>query len=247
MLFLKIGTNRMAVKPKLFLNWSSGKDAAYTLYLLQQEGYYEVDRLLTTINSSTNRISLHGLSKELLIEQASAIELLLDIISFKADFDAEAYAKMMQTEMVRLKQLGYNHAAFGDIFLEDLRAYREKQLNNHQIQTVFPLWKKDTKQQLKDFISAGFKAVVVSANAKWFGSDFVGKEIDERFLNCLPNEVDPCGENGEFHTFCYDGPIFKRPVKFHITDILIKTYPPFDSSDEDIEFWFAELIPISKQ
>lgn len=237
----------MAAKPKLFLNWSSGKDAAYALYLLQQEGNFEVDRLLTTINSSNNRISLHGLSKELLIEQASAIDLPLDVISFNADFDAEAYAKMMQTEMERLKHLGYNHAAFGDIFLEDLRAYREEQLNSHQIQAVFPLWKRDTKQQLKDFISAGFKAVVVSANAKWFDSNFVGKEIDESFIDCLPNEVDPCGENGEFHTFCYDGPIFKRPVKFEVSDKLIKTYPPFDSSDKDIEFWFAELISLSKQ
>lgn len=237
----------MLAKPRLFLNWSSGKDAASALYQLQKEGRYEVDRLLTTINSSNNRISLHGLSKELLIEQAEAIGLPLEIISFDADFNALAYEEMMKAAMQRFAAMGYQYAAFGDIFLEDLREYRENQLKRFQIQAVFPLWKKDTKQQLESFISEGFKAVVVSADARYFSSDFVGKEIDESFLSQLPEGVDPCGENGEFHTFCYDGPIFKKPVKFKITEKVIKTYPPINSSDEEVKFWFADLISLKKQ
>jgi len=136
----------------------------------------------------------------------------------------EIYEQKMNKTVSRLKSDGFTRAAFGDIFLEDLRKYREDNLNRLEIKCVFPLWKKDTGNLMREFISLGFKAVIVAISEKELDPSFLGRKIDERVLNDLPANVDPCGENGEFHTFCYDGPIFDYPVQFNIGEKVRKTY-----------------------
>jgi len=232
---------RIEAASKLFLNWSTGKDAAFALYLLKKQGRYQVDRLLTTLNGSNRRISMHGLREELLLEQARAVGIPLERIFLRADFDGREYEQKMKQQLEKFRLQGYTYAAFGDIFLQDLREYREQQLVTLGIKAVFPLWQKDTSALLKQFIDAGFKAVIVSANAKWFSREDVGKPIDNAFLNQLPKEVDPCGENGEFHTFCYAGPVFQREVKFKTGKKLLKTYSAADGKGK-VKFWFCDLL-----
>ena len=160
----------------------------------------------------------------------------------------------MNQHVQQLKNEGYTHAVFGDIFLEDLKQYREKQLLTHGIQAVFPLWRQDTRSLIMEFIESGFKAITVSVSEKKLGEEFLGRVLDEQFLADLPEGVDPCGENGEFHTFVFDGPIFKDPVSFSVGEKVLKTYKPSENDgdncfrDEDEVTWdssfrFCELIP----
>lgn len=239
----------MKQKKKTYFNWSSGKDAALALHKLQQDQEFNVDRLLTSINNHYGRVSMHGLRRELLMRQIEAIGLPVSTIELPAEPSMEEYAEKMKNVVSTLKSEGYTHTAFGDIFLEDLRKYREEQLNPFEIQCVFPLWKMDTKEVITEFLNLGFRAIVVCVNANLLDSSFVGRELSEDFINELPANVDPCGENGEFHTFCFDGPIFKKPIKFEIGE---KTYKEYkspkkdkeDGSDENLGFWFCDLQPI---
>ncbi|WP_363317916.1 ATP-binding protein [uncultured Algibacter sp.] len=201
-------------KHKTYFNWSSGKDSALALYHLLQDNRYSVDELITTVNSHFNRVSMHGLRKELLIAQTNALNIPASLIELPEMPSMEVYEQKMIDTVLRLKKDGFTHTAFGDIFLEDLRVYRENQLAKQNIKAVFPLWKRDTKALLNEFLNLGFKTIIVCANSKYFDEDFVGTVIDENFIKNLPEGVDPCGENGEFHTFCFDGPIFKTPIKF---------------------------------
>ena len=158
--------------------------------------------------------------------------------------------KMLET-VSRLKTEGFTHTAFGDIFLEDLRTYREEQLAKQNLKAVFPIWKRDTKELLNEFLDLGFKTIIVCANSKYFDKDFVGTIIDKDFISNLPEGVDPCGENGEFHTFCFDGPIFKNPIKFTIEEKVYREYdlPKTDddsvckSDHEKYGVWCCDLIP----
>ena len=238
---------------KAFLNWSSGKDAAFTLYVLQQEKDLSVEKLVTTVNSETNRISMHGLRKELLLQQAESIGLPLHIISLPGNVSLPVYNEIMQKETRALVLEGFTHSVFGDIFLEDLREYREQQLQKVGLQAVFPLWKKDTSALMKDFLKAGFKAITVSVNSKVLDASFCGRIIDSQFLADLPAEVDPAGENGEFHSFVFDGPNFNFPVGFRRGEVVEKSYEPSAKkkddcfSDEqkswDTRFWYCDLLP----
>ncbi len=160
----------------------------------------------------------------------------------------EEYEEIMSKKISDLKEHGYTHTAFGDIFLEDLRSYREHHFNKLGIVAKFPLWKKNTRTLIKDFLAIGFKAVVVAAKAEYFDETFVGKEIDHNFLNELPQGVDPCGENGEFHTFCFDGPLFSSPVSFEVGKKVFREYDaPNHSNDagcpDKMGFWFCDLLP----
>jgi len=229
-------------RPKLFFNWSSGKDSSFALYKLLQGGKFEIVTLLTTVGAETKRIGMHGLRECLLKRQAEAIGIPLEIIYLSSSTTHEAYNLLMSNTMERMKSKGIYYTAFGDIFLEDLKAYRENELAKVGIKAEFPLWKRDTKELILEFIALGFKTKIVAADASYFDKDFVGKDLTKELINSLPPEVDPCGENGEFHTFCYDGPLFKAPVVFEKGEKVKKSYANPTKPEEEIHFWFCDLI-----
>lgn len=235
------------------MNWSSGKDAAFALYKLQSSADIIIEKLVTTLNSEVDRISMHGVRKELLLLQAESIGLPIDIIPLEGNVSMEIYNSKMSLAVSRLIKQGFTHSVFGDIFLEDLREYREKQLAEVGLKAVFPLWKKDTHQLINDFIASGFKAITVCVNSKVLDRSFCGRIIDHEFLADLPPDVDPCGENGEFHTFVFDGPIFKNPIEFEAGEMVQRSYTAHaDEKDNcfsddvkswDTSFWYCDLIP----
>lgn len=240
---------------KAYVNWSSGKDAAFALYKIQTSGAYNIRKLVTTVNTEVERVSMHGLRKELLHQQAESIGIPLQIIGLKGTVSIEEYNAAMAEAIAQLKAEGFTQSIFGDIFLEDLKAYREKQLKSVKITPVFPLWKKDTKQLITEFIEQGFKAITLCVNAKVLDKSFCGREVDLEFINSLPEHVDACGENGEFHTFVYDGPNFKEPVNFNIGEIIERKYSPSKKESDcfkddvqswDTAFWYCDLLPEKK-
>lgn len=224
------------------MNWSGGKDSALALYLLQQQQNCELT-LFTTINKAFQRISMHGVRLPLLQAQAQALQLTLEIVDIPEQVSMEQYNQIMHQALTGFKQQGITHSVFGDIFLEDLKAYREEQLQKLGFEAHFPLWGKPTRQVMKEFLEAGFKTIVVAANAKLLDKSFVGRVIDDQFLADLPENVDPCGENGEFHTFVFDGPNFEIPVPFRTGETVLKTYEHSEEVTWDNQFWFCDLVP----
>ena len=193
---------------------------------------------------------MHGLRKELLITQTNALNIPASLIELPEQPSMDVYEEKMTETVTRLKNNGFTHSAFGDIFLEDLKVYRELQLAKLDFKAVFPIWKRDTTALINEFLDLGFKTIIVCANSKYFGEDFVGTIIDKNFIDNLPEGVDPCGENGEFHTFCFDGPIFKNPIAFTIGEKVYREYntPKTDNDDsicksEKSGFWYCDLIP----
>lgn len=227
---------------KTYFNWSTGKDSALALYYLLKDEIFLVEKLVTTVNSHYNRVTMHGLPVTLLTKQAEAINIPLKIIELPEQPSMEDYEVIMSNAINTLKQEQFTHSVFGDIFLEDLKQYRETNLNKVGISAVFPLWKKDTKQLITSFLDLGFKAIVVCASAKYFSEDFVGKTITKELIENLPENVDPCGENGEFHTFCYDGPLFNSPIPFTIGEKIYREYDTPNSDKQKSGFWFCDLI-----
>lgn len=238
-------------KQKTYFNWSTGKDSALALHYLLQDKNYSVEHLLTSINAYHDRVSMHGLRRELLLQQINAMGIPNSTIELPEEPSMPEYENLMKQAVIQLQEKGFECAGFGDIFLEDLKQYREQQLTPYGIKTVFPLWKKDTKELLYEFIDLGFKAILVCINSDLLDISFAGRIIDKNFITDLPAGVDPCGENGEFHTFCFDGPIFKHSIPFIIGE---KTYREYkapgnvkdDSSAQksDIGFWFCDLLPV---
>ena len=237
---------------KAYFNWSTGKDSALALCKVLQEKEYSVTQLVTSVNKDYERVSMHGLREELLDAQIDTLQIPLQKIYFPAEVSMSDYDETMRKVTNSLVHEGFQYGIFGDIFLEDLRNYREKKLKEVSITGVFPLWKKDTKALLQEFLSLGFKANTVGVNAKLLDESFVGRILDENFINELPDNVDPCGENGEFHTFVFDGPIFSSPIEFSVGEKVLKTYTPSKkeedncSSDDsvwDTAFWYCDLIP----
>jgi len=225
---------------KTYFNWSSGKDSALALYYLLQDKNYSVDYLLTSVNSHYNRVSMHGLRKELLEKQVQAVGIPGTNIELPEQPTNAEYETIMKGKVENLLTEGYEYAAFGDIFLEDLKTYRENQLKPFGIKTVFPLWKKDTKKLMSQFIDLGFKAITVCIDGSKLDKSFAGRIIDHDFINDLPKDVDICGENGEFHTFCFDGPYFKKPVNFTKGEIIMREY---NTKGFKSKFWFCDLLP----
>ena len=237
---------------KAYFNWSTGKDSSLALYHVLQQKEYNLTQLVTTVNKDYERVSMHGLREALLDAQVERLQLPLKKIYFPAEVSMSSYDETMRKATKELVEDGFTHAIFGDIFLENLRKYREEKLQEVGITGVFPLWKQDTKALIKEFISLGFKAITVCVNAKLLDASFVGRIVDENFLNDLPDTVDTCGENGEFHTFVFDGPIFSSPIDFVIGEKVLKTYAPSkkeedvcssDNSNWDTAFWYCDLIP----
>lgn len=241
---------------KSFLSWSSGKDAALVL-LKQHMELKAPSLLLTTVNKDFQRISMHGVRIELLKQQAKSLGLDLFQIFLTQDVSMEDYNKAMSTALKKLKAKGFSGAIFGDLFLDDLKAFRINQLSKEGFSAEFPLWKQDTKKTAMEIIQCGIKAVVVTADANRLDKNFVGRLYDEDFLNDLPEDVDWCGENGEFHTFVYDAPNFEYPIDFVMEKKIYREYKPCSKSDrnsykKDAEnttnkwhtgFWYVDLIP----
>ncbi len=229
---------------KAILNWSGGKDCTLSLrsFILDNPDWQV--SLLTTFYENTGRVSMHGIRRELIENQASQLGLNLEKVYLPNMPDNATYEKTMTLKFRNLKKEGISISIFGDIFLEDLRKYREKQLANTGIEAEFPLWKRDTVEIAREFIASGFRAVIISANEKYFNPQILGAEYNEEFLSALPREVDPCGENGEFHTFVYDGPGFKNAVKFSKGTVVSKYYASPDGGEGSIRFSFLDLIPV---
>ena len=239
----------MDIKPqkdkiKISLSWSGGKDSAFALWHLLQSEEFEVLRLHTVFGEETKRVGLHGISEELIGKQAELIGLPLDKLYYPASGDNTAYENSIKGYLYNLEALNISHIAYGDIFLEDLKKYREEQLERNGFHAVFPLWGMDTEKLAEDFISKGFETLICAADTEKIDPYWLGKKFNSDFLNNLPKEVDPCGENGEFHSFCINGPIFIRPIQVNIGEKISKSYWIKKDDGEQIEkkFGFIEII-----
>ncbi len=238
---------------KTYFNWSTGKDAALALYYLNSNSEYQVTKLITTVNSDFKRVSMHGLRESLLDAQAESIGIPLQKLYLSGAVSMADYDAAMKDFTEVLVSEKYEYSAFGDIFLQDLKEYREDRLEKVGLKAVFPLWMKNTRLLLEELLSLGFKAITVCVNAKLLDVSFVGRIIDEAFIEDLPENVDPCGENGEFHTFVFDGPIFKKPVDFVVGEKVLRSYDlseddadncfADDAKTWDTRFWYCDLLP----
>ena len=226
------------MKTKAFFNWSGGKDSALALYKVLDDHKYSVEYLVTTISRQYRRISMHGVREALLDQQAENIGIPLEKVWLPEVASMEVYDEVVSGKMKELKEKHIEHAIFGDIFLEDLKKWRQEQLARVGMKAIFPLWKKDSHKLVNEFIDLGFKTIVVSVDTKYLDESYAGRIIDREFLEQLPSHVDPCGENGEFHSFVFDGPIFKKPVSFTIGEKLYKKYPSHAKENGECNgFW----------
>jgi len=227
---------------RTYFNWSTGKDSALALHYLLQDSNVSVEHLVTSVNAYHNRVSMHGLQRSLMLKQVESIQIKHSTIELPKEPTMEEYSQLMEDFVKTMQKKGIEYSGFGDIFLEDLKKYREDQLEKCGMKAVFPLWKQDTTQLFHDFLSLGFKAIVVCINADVLDESFVGRILDQSFLDDLPENVDPCGENGEYHTFCFDGPIFSAPIQFEIGERVFREYPSPSKTKKNIGFWFCDLI-----
>ncbi|HXC48562.1 MAG TPA: hypothetical protein VNU20_09725 [Candidatus Sulfotelmatobacter sp.] len=219
------------LEPILFC-WSGGKDSALALHTVLQQNDVRISALLTTVTEGYDRISMHGVRRELLQQQAKSLRLPLHEVFIPPQCTNSIYEARMEEALHLHFHQGIRRVAFGDIFLEDLRVYREKNLARVAMQALFPIWKRNTRDLIQEFHAAGFRSVAVCIDSKVLDPSFAGRELDASFFADLPPGVDPCGENGEFHTFVYDGPIFTRPVGFTLGEVVQR-----DS------FIFRDLLP----
>jgi len=184
---------------------------------------------------------MHGIRREVLEAQTRSINIPLDILELPEDFTMQQYDEKMNDKVQKLKSQHYTHTVFGDIFLEDLRQYREKMLLPYNIKPVFPLWKKDTYALMKNFLRLGYKSLIVCINNSKLNESFLGMELSEELVEKLPKDVDPCGENGEFHTLCFDGPIFNEPLNILVGEKVFRTYKSPSGQNENIVFGFCDV------
>jgi uncharacterized protein (TIGR00290 family) len=222
------------MKEKVLLCWSGGKDAAFALHELRRSKTYQVVGLLTTVTRAYDRVSMHGVSRTLVERQAEALGLPLHTILLPATVSDEEYGEIMREALRRYVAADVLCVAFGDIFLEDVRKYREEHLAAMGMRAVLPLWGRDSTELARAFIDTGFKAIVACVDTQLLDGAFVGRAFDERFLSELPPGVDPCGENGEFHSFVYDGPIFHHAIEYGKGSVVLR----------DQRFYFCDLLPL---
>jgi uncharacterized protein (TIGR00290 family) len=216
---------------KALVSWSSGKDSAWMLHVLKQNRAIEIGALLTTLNEAFDRVAMHAVRRELLEEQARAAGLPLWPVPLPWPCTNEQYEARMGAAVARAVDEGYTHVAFGDLFLEDVRRYREQKLEGTGLTPIFPIWGIPTDQLANDMIAGGLRAILTCVNPKHLDRSFAGRQFDRSLLAELPPEVDPCGERGEFHSFAYAGPMFKHPVNLTSGEVV----------DRD-GFVFADLI-----
>jgi uncharacterized protein (TIGR00290 family) len=209
--------------------WSGGKDSAMALHALRASREYRITALLTTITEEYDRISMHGV---LLERQADSLGLPLHAVLIPPQCINATYEERMKEALAKHFDRGLRRVAFGDIFLEDLRVYREQNLAQIGMQALFPIWKRDTRELAREFVRQGFRAIAVCVDPRVLDASFAGRELDAAFFAELPPGVDPCGENGEFHTFVFDGPVFKTPIAFRIGEKVLRD-----------GFCFCDLLP----
>jgi uncharacterized protein (TIGR00290 family) len=226
------------VKPKALLAWSSGKDSAWCLHVLRQRNEVEVVGLLTTFNEAANRVAMHAVRRELVEAQARAANLPLWPVRLPWPCNNAIYESRMGQTLAEARQRGVTHLAFGDLFLEDVRAYRERQLAGTGIIPLFPLWgtAMETPTLARAMLAAGLRAVLTCVDPKQLPSSFVGREFDTALLAEFPPTVDPCGERGEFHTFCYAAPVFAGPIPVRAGECVVHE-----------GFYFQDLLPACVQ
>lgn len=221
-----------AARPKAWLAWSSGKDSAWALHTVRQERGFDVVALLTTVNRTHNRVAMHAVRQSLLEIQAAAAGLPLVKVPIPSPCPNEIYEQAMSDAMARARAEGIQHVIFGDLFLEDIRAYREKQLASCGMTPVFPLWGRNTHELAEDMVTRGLSAFLTCVDPRQLDRGFAGRRFDKDLLAALPKDVDPCGENGEFHTFANAGPMFRTEIPVTVGDIV-----------ERDGFVFADLLP----
>ncbi|MCO4781413.1 MAG: adenine nucleotide alpha hydrolase [Candidatus Cloacimonetes bacterium] len=209
-------------KKKVWLSWSSGKDSAWTLYQLQQDDSIQLEGVFTTINKEFERVAMHAVRVDLLKEQAKAFDLPLKIIELPFPCSNEQYELIMTDFLSEIKETGIDAFAFGDLYLEDIKDYRINNLKGTGIEAIFPLWKTPTNELSKEMVQSSLKTVITCVDPKQLDPSFVGREYNQSFLNDLPNTVDPCGENGEFHSFVYDGPMFKQKIDVNVGEVVTR-------------------------
>src|SRR5690554_2889731 len=228
----------------IVMSWSSGKDAAYALYKLQQGKEFQIHGLFCTLDNTQKRDFMQGVQELHLKAQAKAEVLRIVKLYLAQDLFMVTYGAIMKAELIKLKQQQVHAFGFGDILLEDIKAYREKQLTTMNMEAIFPLWEENTKELAHRIIDAGFKAIVVAINRNVLDDSFIGRSFNAAFLESLPVGVDPCGENGEFHTFVYDGPNFRYPIAFKRGGVVERSYASDSDAAEswDTSFLFLELL-----
>ncbi len=244
------------MKEKVVFCWSGGKDSALALYKLLQSDRFEVVSLLTTCNEHFQRVSMHGVRLELLEKQAEAIGLPLEEMFVGQRSSNEEYLQKLTGYLLAHKERGVTSFAFGDIFLEDLRRWREENLARLGLRGLFPIWKRDSRDLIREFLALGFGSIVCCVNDAYLGQAALGRTIDDGFLKWLPADVDPCGENGEFHSFVFAGPIFKQPLAVKVGKKVYRPVeqthpgsgasppaPPPPGGRRTKGFWFCDLLP----
>jgi uncharacterized protein (TIGR00290 family) len=202
------------------MSWSSGKDSAFALFELKKHSKFTVVGLLTTVNETHERVAMHAVREELLIRQAEELGLPIFQVKIPYGCSNELYGERMSEAIVSAVNESVTHMAFGDLFLEDVKEFRVKMLKSTSISPVFPLWNRPTHSLAEEMIRAGQKAIITCVDPRKLPSTFVGREFDRTFLADLPQNVDPCGENGEFHSFVYDSPLFRRPIPVRVGEIV---------------------------
>lgn len=222
------------VREKILLAWSGGKDSALSLYEITRKQEFEILALLTTITRDYDRVSMHGVRRVLLEQQAAAAGFALEQVYIPANSSNQEYESRMKEALAKYHSRGITGVAFGDIFLEDLRKYREKRLSELGLRGIFPLWRQETAELARAFIAEGFRAVTASVDHKFLDQSFVGREFDHQFLSDLPKGVDPCGENGEFHSFVYAGPIFNKTILVQKGEVVFR----------ENRFYYCDLSPL---
>lgn len=231
------------------MNWSGGKDSALALYKAQSKGL-AVTALLTSVNATLNRVSMHGVRRELLVQQAASLGLPLHTIELPEMPDMQVYENAVRSAHRQLNQDGFTTGIFGDIFLEDLKRYRENLLAQEGLQCHFPIWKMDNREVVSQFLADGFRAIVVCINSGYLDKRFCGRMMDDDFFNDLPPGVDPCGENGEYHSFVFNAPNFSQPIAYQKGELVFKEYPSPKTADcfvtpqQTDGFYFCDLLPV---
>ncbi len=214
------------------MSWSSGKDSAWTLHLLRQQPDIQVTALLTTFNSAANRVAMHAVRRALVEAQAEQTALPLWAVELPWPCSNLEYEERMRAVCQRATTEGITTIAFGDLFLQDIRDYRVRQLQGSGLEPLFPVWQIPTGQLGRDMIAAGVKAKITCVDPSKLAKSFAGRDYDLRLLQVLPPEIDPCGENGEFHTFVCDAPVFSRPIGVRVGEVV-----------ERDGFVFADVLP----
>jgi len=240
----------MPDKKICIFNWSGGKDSSLALHYALQDPDIEIRYLITTVTEKYNRVSMHGVREALLIKQAESIGIPLYQIRLGEMPDMETYDSTMKTHLSKFKEEGITHSIFGDIFLEDLRLYRENKLAAIGLKAIFPLWQKNTRDLIEEFLNLSYKTIIVCTQQNL--ENICGKVIDLDLIDQLPADIDPCGENGEFHTFAFEGPIFKQKIAFNIGEKVFRTYnsPKETTGNNDSPcstetlsgFWYIDLL-----